>query len=164
GAAVFSLHEEGTGSSRRKLLLLVGAFSLVLLIACANVASLLLARGIERAKELAIRATLGAGRLRVVRRLLTGCLLLAGLGGGVGVGRGGRGVRGGARCRDGGGCQALDPCGYSAQRCGHAGLPRASVHGGADSVDHIVIWSVARLADSKAQFDRRVEGGRMQRR
>lgn len=85
GAAVFSLHEEVTGSSQRKMLLLAAAFSLVLLIACANVASLLLARGIERAKELAIRATLGAGFWRVLRQLLTECLLLAGLGGGLGM-------------------------------------------------------------------------------
>jgi len=85
GAAVFNLHEEVTGSSRRKMLLLLVTFSLVLLIACANVASLLLARGIERAKEMAIRTTLGAGRLRVLRQLLTECLLLAGLGGAVGT-------------------------------------------------------------------------------
>jgi predicted permease len=85
GAAVFDLHEEVTGNTRRKLLLLVVAFALVLLIACANVASLLLARGIERAKELAIRATLGAGRLRLLRQLLTECLLLAGLGSALGL-------------------------------------------------------------------------------
>ncbi|HMV51970.1 MAG TPA: ADOP family duplicated permease, partial [Blastocatellia bacterium] len=85
GGAVFNLHEEVTGSSRRKMLLLAVAFSLVLLIACANVASLLLARGIERAKELAIRATLGAGHGRLLRQLLTECLLLAGLGGGLGL-------------------------------------------------------------------------------
>jgi predicted permease len=83
GAAVFNLHEEVTGSSRRKMLLLLVTFSMVLLIACANVASLLLARGIERAKEMAIRTTLGAGRLRVLRQLLTECLLLAGLGGAI---------------------------------------------------------------------------------
>jgi predicted permease len=85
GAAVFDLHEEVTGSTRGKLLLLVAAFALVLFIACANVASLLLARGIERAKELAIRATLGAGRLRLLRQLLTECLLLAGLGSALGL-------------------------------------------------------------------------------
>ncbi|MBI1763340.1 MAG: ABC transporter permease [Acidobacteria bacterium] len=85
GATVVNLHAEVTGGTRGRLLSLVVAFALVLLIACANVASLLLARGIERAKELAIRATLGAGRWRLLRQLLTECLLLAGLGSALGL-------------------------------------------------------------------------------
>ena len=85
GATVNPLHEELSESSRMLLVALSGAAICVLLIACANLASLLLARGLARKKELAVRTALGAGRERLIRQLVTESLVLAVSGGALGV-------------------------------------------------------------------------------
>jgi putative ABC transport system permease protein len=90
---VVLLQEAMVANARSSLLVLTGAVGLLLLIACAKVASLLLARAAGRRREFAIRSSIGAGRAHIIRQLLTESVLLATVAGIVGLGLGAVGIR-----------------------------------------------------------------------
>ena len=120
GFAVEPLRDSIIGDARKSLFVLLGAVGLVLLIACANVANLLLVRATGRKREFAIRSALGASRVRIVRQLLTESVMLAVTGGVLGLLLGFIGVRA---------LLAISP----------AGLPRIGEDGSAIGVDWRVL-------------------------
>ncbi len=120
GFAAEPLRDSIVGDARRSLLVLLGAVGMVLLIACANVANLLLVRATGRKREFAIRSALGASRGRIIGQLLTESVLLAVTGGALGLALGYAGVRA---------LLAISP----------AGLPRIGENGAAVGVDWRVL-------------------------
>jgi putative ABC transport system permease protein len=120
GFAVQPLRDSIIGDARKSLLLMLGAVSLVLLIACANVANLLLVHATGRKREFAIRAAMGAGRGRIILQLLTESVLLSVTGGILGLVLGYVGLRA---------LLAMSP----------ADIPRIGEHGGAVTIDWRVL-------------------------
>jgi putative ABC transport system permease protein len=120
GFGVEPLRDSVVGDARKSLLVMLGAVSLVLLIACANVANLLLVHATGRKREFAIRAAMGAGRRRIVLQLLTESVLLSVTGGVLGLVLGYIGLRG---------LLAMSP----------GDIPRIGEHGGAVTIDWRVL-------------------------
>ncbi len=116
GLLVTPLRDDVTRGVKPALLAILGAVALVLVIACVNVTNLLLARGVHRRGEFALRVALGAGHRRLIRQLLTESLLLAAMGGAVGMVVAVLGVRGPR------GSEPSGPAARPGDRCRRSGV------------------------------------------
>ena len=146
---VLSLREEVVGTVRRAIWLLFGAVGFLLLIACANVANLLLARAEARQREMAVRTALGAGAARVVRQLLTESLVLAGVSAAAGLALAWIGVRLLAW---------WNPSSIPRVAGDVGGLARAALHRRRRARDHGRLQPRAGRAPAQGGFDRVDEG------
>ena len=155
GAVVVPMREELLGNTRLAVLVLMGAAGCVLLIACANLASLLLARAVARQREMAVRAALGAGRGRLVRQMVTEGLLLSLIGGVLGLGVARAGMTFLAK---------LAPVGLRQRRAPRLDAPAARFHARRSRSSTGVLFSIVpAMQISRHVAERRAAAGRPRR-